>query len=41
MIRAHTVKGKGISFIENQVSWHARAPDEKELAKALDELRAC
>lgn len=38
---AHTTKGKGVSFMENQVSWHYRAPNESEFAKALDELSAC
>ena len=35
---AHTVKGKGVSFMEHQVLWHYRAPDPEELAKALAEL---
>jgi transketolase len=35
---AHTVKGKGISFMENQLLWHYRSPDAGELARALDEL---
>lgn len=38
MIIAHTVKGKGISFIENQVKWHGTAPKKDELEKALKEL---
>ena len=38
MIIAHTVKGKGISFIENQVGWHGIAPKKDELEKALAEL---
>ena len=33
-----TVKGKGISFMENQVGWHGKGPNEEELAKALAEL---
>ncbi|MBL7158009.1 MAG: transketolase [Candidatus Omnitrophica bacterium] len=37
-IVAHTVKGKGISFIENQVKWHGIAPKKEELEKALLEL---
>ncbi|HWR41915.1 transketolase [Sporomusa sp.] len=37
-IIAETVKGKGISFMENQVDWHGKAPSEAELAKALVEL---
>jgi transketolase len=36
---AHTVKGKGVSFMENNLEWHYRWPDEGDLAKALGELR--
>jgi len=35
---AHTVKGKGVSFMEGQVSWHFRSPSDEELEKALEEL---
>lgn len=38
VIIAHTVKGKGVSFIENQVKWHGIAPKKDELEKALKEL---
>ena len=34
----HTVKGKGVSFMENQLLWHYRAPDDKEYELALKEL---
>ena len=37
-VLAHTVKGKGVSFMENQVLWHYRPPSEDELASALGEL---
>jgi len=37
-ILAHTVKGKGISFMENQVGWHGKAPSAEEMEKALAEL---
>lgn len=37
-IIAHTIKGKGCSFMENQASWHGKAPDDKELEQALKEL---
>ena len=37
---AHTIKGKGVSFIENQVRWHGIAPKKEELEKALEELDA-
>jgi len=35
---AHTVKGKGVSFMENNYLWHSRVPSEDELRQALDEL---
>jgi len=38
IIVAHTTKGKGVSFMENQVLWHYRSADELELANALSEL---
>lgn len=38
MIVANTVKGKGVSFMENQVGWHGKAPSDEELEKALTEL---
>lgn len=37
-IIAHTHKGKGVSFIEDQVGWHHRVPTTAELALALQEL---
>lgn len=39
-IIAHTVKGKGVSFMENVVRFHGVAPTDEELAKALAELGA-
>ncbi len=38
-IIARTVKGKGVSFMENNVDFHGRAPSESELATALEELK--
>lgn len=35
---AHTVKGKGVSFMENRVEWHYRNPNDAQLAEALAEL---
>ena len=35
---AHTVKGKGVSFMENRVEWHYKSPTSDELAQALEEL---
>ncbi|MFH1878070.1 MAG: transketolase [Candidatus Omnitrophota bacterium] len=40
MVIAHTIKGKGVSFIENKVEWHGIAPKANELEKALAELDA-
>lgn len=37
-ILAHTIKGKGVSFMENQVGWHGKAPSQAELQAALNEL---
>lgn len=38
VILADTVKGKGVSFMENQVQWHSKAPNEEEAARAIREL---
>ena len=38
MIIAKTVKGKGVSFMENNASWHGTAPTDSDLEKALAEL---
>ena len=37
-ILAHTVKGKGVSFMENQVGWHGKAPNAEQREQALKEL---
>ena len=37
-IIAHTVKGKGVSYMENDFTWHSRVPTDEELATALAEL---
>ena len=39
MIIANTTKGAGISFIENQVSWHHKVPTKEELDKAFEEIK--
>jgi len=39
-IVAHTIKGKGVSFMEGDYNWHAKVPSPEELAKALAELDA-
>ncbi len=38
LILAHTIKGKGISFIEEQVDWHGKAPNQDEYERAMEEL---
>lgn len=38
LIIAHTTKGKGVSFIENQIGWHHKVPTDEQLAQALAEL---
>lgn len=38
LILAHTIKGKGISFMESQPLWHYRMPDDKELPLVMSEL---
>ncbi|HET6423172.1 MAG TPA: transketolase [Planctomycetaceae bacterium] len=38
MIVAHTVKGKGVSFMEDDNNWHYRVPNAEELARALTEV---
>jgi transketolase len=39
VIVAHTIKGKGVSFMENRVEWHYKNPNDEQLASALAELR--
>lgn len=39
MIVAHTIKGKGVSFMEDEVGWHGKAPNKDETEAALRELR--
>lgn len=38
VILAKTIKGKGVSFTENQVCWHGVAPNQEQACRALDEL---
>ena len=38
VVIAHTVKGKGVSFMENTVLWHYRSPQGEEFKRALEEL---
>lgn len=39
VIIAHTVKGKGVSFMENKLEWHYKSPSDEELDLALNELK--
>lgn len=38
-IIAHTTKGKGVSFMENEVSWHGAAPNDEQYEVAMEDLR--
>ena len=40
VILAHTVKGKGVSFMENQAGWHGKAPNQEQYDQAMAELNA-
>ena len=37
-IIAKTIKGKGVSFMENQAGWHGKAPNDEQYAQAMEEL---
>lgn len=39
VILAKTIKGKGVSFMENDASWHGKAPDDEQFKKAENELK--
>ena len=38
VIIAHTIKGKGVSYMENQLGWHGKAPNDEEYEIAMKEL---
>jgi transketolase len=38
LIIAHTIKGKGVSFMENEPKWHHGVPDEQQIQQAIEEL---
>lgn len=40
LVVAHTIKGKGVSFMEGQAGWHGKAPNDEETKTALAELAA-
>jgi len=39
VIIAHTLKGKGVSFMELKCAWHGKAPNQEQLTAALTELK--
>ncbi len=40
VIIAHTIKGKGVSFMENRLEWHFKSPNDEQLKIIMDELKA-
>jgi len=40
IVIAHTIKGKGVSFMENLAEWHGKAPNEEQFKQAMKELEA-
>lgn len=38
VIIAHTVKGKGVSFMENKLEWHYKSPNDEQFRKSIEEL---
>ncbi|MBM3229851.1 transketolase [Candidatus Parvarchaeota archaeon] len=40
VVIAHTVKGKGVSFMENSLDWHYKTPDKEQLEKSIGEIDA-
>ena len=41
IIIARTIKGKGVSYMENMCEWHGKAPSEEQAEQALNEIRRC
>lgn len=41
MIIIHTIRGKGIPFMQNVAEWHGKAPCQEEAEEALEEIRRC
>ena len=39
VIIANTIKGKGVSFMENKVEWHYKSPSKKELERAISDIK--
>lgn len=40
VIIAHTIKGKGVSFMENTIAWHYKTPNDEEEKRAISEIEA-
>jgi transketolase len=40
VIIAKSIKGKGVSFMEDQVKWHGSAPNDQQYAQAVEEIKA-
>jgi len=40
VVIAHTIKGKGVSFMENELKWHYKSPNKKQLTCALKEIES-
>ena len=41
IIIARTIKGKGVSYMENMCEWHGKAPSQEQAEEALNEIRRC
>ena len=41
IVLARTIKGKGVSFMENVCEWHGKAPSQEQASTALNEIRRC
>ena len=39
VVIAHTIKGKGVDFMENRLLWHYKSPNDQELEKALSQIK--
>ncbi len=40
VVIAHTIKGKGIDFMENQLAWHYKSPNKEQLASAIAQIES-
>ncbi|MGC4665516.1 transketolase, partial [Escherichia coli] len=39
VVIAHTIKGKGVSYMEDKLEWHYKSPSDEQLQQALAELK--